>query len=169
MASKTLTLLKSKGILACLKYRLAKSSLGNLAFSFAFWRKIPIPQDFRFLFLTTHRAGHNAMIRFLKKSNISFNVHFLENGAKRYTNELRLLSSYPTYPICMLSEWNFEGYEKYTSLLQPAKIPALILVRDPISICKSMVNFVHHRTDGYQVMGGGAENALCRIKILHLF
>lgn len=155
MKSKTLSLLKQQGILACLKYQFFKHFGKQIATLF-YYLNMPLPQKFSFILLSFHGVGHNAMIKFLKKSNIDFNIHFLENGKKRYKNEFCLLHQSYKYPIVALSEYNFCNYSKYISALAPAKVPAVILVRDPISACKSYINFVHPTYGKLRInMGGG--------------
>ncbi|MCX2716496.1 hypothetical protein OQH61_01960 [Helicobacter sp. MIT 21-1697] len=152
--SKTLKILEEQGICATLKYQFFKRCAKFLA-PFLYKRNHALPPNYRFYFITYHATGHNAMTNFLKYCNISLNVQFLESGFERYKSNYVRLSTKPTYAALALCEYNFKDFTKYTSTLD-SKVPALILVRDPISILKSGINFAQPQQDK-QLMGGGAE------------
>lgn len=68
-----------------------------------------------------------------------------------------MMSAIPRYSILSLSEHHFEDYAKYTRLIQ-AKVPALVLVRDPISTLKSYLNFAQPNKNLTYSGGGGGQN-----------
>ena len=152
--SKTLTLIKEQGIFVGIQYMFLKKFAKFIA-PILFRLNRPIPHNYQFYFITYHATGHNAMLQFLQNCNISLNVEFKESGFERYKKNYMRLSTNPTYAALALCEYNFKDFAKYTHTLN-AKVPALILVRDPISILKSIINFFTPPQKHIKKMGGGA-------------
>lgn len=137
--SKTLAIFKKQGILAAFKYQLLKKCSSLIA-SIAWGFNIPLPHKYQLLFVSSHYVGRYALWNFLSQCKINLNECVFESGFQAYKRNFRriLLEDSPTFGIA-LSESDFKGFTKYYHLLN-AKVPALILVRDPISMCKSIVN-----------------------------
>lgn len=153
--SKTITLIKEKSIFAAIQYMFLKK-VAKLIAPIFFRLNRPLPHSYQFYFITYHTTGHNAMMNFLQNCGVSVNVNFLENGLQRYVQNYARLSTYPTHATLAICEYNFKDFVKYTRTLN-AKVPALILVRDPISMLKSNINFIVPTKENIQLAGGGAE------------
>ncbi|WP_026944122.1 DUF2972 domain-containing protein [Helicobacter rodentium] len=120
----------------------------------------PLPHTYQFYFITHHATGHNAMMDFLKLCGISINGDIQNiNALQRYKQNYKRLTRFHTHCALALCECNFKGYCNYTHLLN-AKAPALLLVRDPISILKSCINFVATPKEKRIIRGCGADKLL---------
>ena len=101
----------------------------------------PLPHKYKFYFITHHATGHNAMLYFLHHCGVFIKGDIEDLDAFwRYKNNYERLSTFHTYCAISFSECHFKGYHKYMRLFN-AKVPALLLVRDPISILKTCINF----------------------------
>lgn len=149
--TKTSMLSKAKGLLVALKYQFLKHSASLMAIIF-YKLKTPLPHLYQFYFITYHATGHNAMMNFLAYCGVSLNHDWQHiNGFERYERNYKRLLSVRTNCALALCEYNFKDFLKYTRLLN-AKVPALLLVRDPISILKSCINFISN--ENTQIIGG---------------
>lgn len=144
-------ILRKYGILAALKYRCFK-----LSAPIFYKYNLPLPAKYRFVVVSSHGVGHNALVYFLSNQKIYCSNRYLKSGYKRYCEDYTMIGSLPCYSIISLSEHHFEDYAKYTRLIQ-ARVPALVLVRDPISTLKSYLN-VAQDNKNLIYSGGGGQN-----------
>lgn len=121
----------------------------------------PLPPHYQFYFITYHAIGHNAMMDFLKYCGVSINGDCQEiSSLERYKKNYETLSRFHTHCPLALCEYNFKDFYQYTHLLN-ARVPALLLVRDPISVLKSCINFV--ATPKEKTINEGGQNKLLNI------
>lgn len=114
----------------------------------------PLPHKYKFYFITHHATGHNAMLYFLHHCGVFIKGDIEDLDAFwRYKNNYERLSTFHTYCAISFSECHFKGYHKYMRLFN-AKVPALLLVRDPISILKSCINFAATPKNKIQIARG---------------
>ncbi len=127
-------ILQKHGMIAMLKYRFLK-----LFVSIFYRYNLHLPPKYRFVVVSSHGVGHNALVYFFTNQKIYCSNRYLKSGYKRYCEDFNMIGSLPCHSIISLSEHNFEDYAKYTQLIN-AQVPALVLVRDPISTLKSYLN-----------------------------
>ena len=155
-------ILRKYGIIAALKYRCFK-----LSAPIFYKYNLALPFKYRFVIVSSHGVGHNALVYFFANQNIHCSNRYLKSGYKRYCEDFNMIGSLPCHSIISLSEHNFEDYAKYTRLIQ-ARVPALVLVRDPISTLKSYLNVAQPNKNLTYCGGGGAELILWWQKICYV-
>ena len=97
------------------------------------------------------------MMDFLKYCGVSINGDCQEiSSLERYKKNYETLSRFHTHCSLALCEYNFKDFYQYTHLLN-ARVPALLLVRDPISVLKSCINFVATPKEKTINGGGGGK------------
>ncbi|MFB1645258.1 DUF2972 domain-containing protein, partial [Campylobacter molothri] len=103
---------------------------------------LPLPDNYEFVFLLIHGAGTTAMTRYLRLCNISLNRHW-GDPVFQYLDSYRMLIKKSNYNVIILagclSKANFNLGIKFYNLIQK-KIPAICVVRDPISVLRPIVN-----------------------------
>lgn len=103
---------------------------------------IKFPKKADFIIIGSHGLGRNAFLLFLQYCNVRVNWYYAFEGYyKRCYMYLTHLLFKPKKQICGITfaELNVEGENKIIEKITQ-KIPAIILVRDPISILKSHIN-----------------------------
>ena len=155
--SKTLKILKEEGLGSAFGYK-CKKLLAPILINLTWDLGFSMPNSYGFFYIASHATGHNGLRGFLQKCGVRMPRHFEEDGKVRYRdNCLSLLSGSGHSAIC-LSEIYFKDYQKYFSSLTK-RVPALVLMRDPISILKSVVNFTYTNDDKMSVVWGGGGSA----------
>ncbi|RDU72315.1 DUF2972 domain-containing protein [Helicobacter aurati] len=158
----TWRIFREKGIKQALTHRLNRILRDNifidLFIPLAWQLNKKLPKGYKFLYIASHATGHNAMQKFLTQCNIQTNWHFEEDGYTRYKDIYkRLIKDKHHYNIITLSEYNFTDHQKFFATIRE-KVPAIILVRDPIAICKSAINHSMERKNITTIIrGGGAD------------
>lgn len=154
--SKTKEIFKNQGLLPALSYQYhkIKYKIQYKMVSILYFANRALPHKYHFVYLSSHATGHNAMKIFLEKCGVSTNWHFRQTGYERYESIYNMLINSSLYPAIMQAECDFEDYEKFMRTID-AKVPALVLVRDPISILKSCVNFPYQRECKEEIIRGG--------------
>lgn len=102
---------------------------------------LPLPQNYSFIFLATHGVGRAATGSYLQSCGVPYFNEFQSfcNNKERYKAFYELLCLHPnTCNIITFSEMRIEQ-EKLIYLLR--KRPFLILIRDPISNLKTLLNY----------------------------
>ena len=101
---------------------------------------LPLPNNYKFIFLSTHGCGRAATGSYLKLCGV-----YYDNSKQSLNNKARYINYYnellnPIYPnhIVHISEYcDFQN--KFIALLE--KKPMLMLLRDPVSNLKSLLNY----------------------------
>ena len=102
---------------------------------------LPLPQNYRFIFLASHGVGRAATGSYLQSCGVPYFNEFQSfcSNKERYEAFYELLCLHPnSYNIITFSEMRTEQ-EKLIYLIE--KRPFLILIRDPISNLKSLINY----------------------------
>lgn len=113
----------------------------NIPAEMAWEWNLPLPNNYKFIFLSTHGVGRAATESYLKLCGVYYDdtVQLLNNEQKyiRFYNEL----IDPFYPTMMvyITEVHPQDQEKFISLLE--KKPFLMLIRDPILNLKTLCNY----------------------------
>ncbi|MBZ7975238.1 DUF2972 domain-containing protein, partial [Campylobacter molothri] len=101
---------------------------------------LPLPDNYKFVFLLIHGAGTSAMTYYLKLCNINMNRHY-GDPIYQYIDSYKILLS-DSYNIIILAGRDYgmkKEIFKFYSLLQK-EVPAICVVRDPISTLKPIIN-----------------------------
>ncbi|MBT0858590.1 capsular biosynthesis protein, partial [Campylobacter coli] len=120
-----------------------KINYENISPELAWDINLPLPDNYEFVFLLVHGAGTTAMTRYLRLCNINVNRHW-GDPLFQYLDSYRILVSNPkAYNAIILggclNKHNFDFGIKFYNLIQK-KIPAICIVRDPISVLRPIVN-----------------------------
>ncbi|MBK1973997.1 capsular biosynthesis protein, partial [Campylobacter sp. TTU-622] len=120
-----------------------KINYKNIPAELAWEMNLPLPDNYEFVFLLIHGAGTTAMTRYLRLCNVKLNRHW-GNPLFQYLDSYRMLvSNLKTYNAIILAgclnKHDFNFGIKFYNLIQK-KIPAICVVRDPISILRPIVN-----------------------------
>lgn len=102
---------------------------------------LPLPDNYSFIFLTTHGVGRAATGSYLSTCGVPYfdELSSFDSNKYRYMANYDILNSYKyPYNIITFAELKPEQ-EKFIYLLK--KKPFLILIRDPISQLKSLFNY----------------------------
>lgn len=90
-------ILQKHGIVAMLKYRFLKR------FAPMFYRyNLPLPTKYRFVVVSSHGVGHNALVYFLSNQKIYCSNRYLKSGYKRYCEDYTMIGSLPCCSIISL-------------------------------------------------------------------
>ncbi|PZT48051.1 hypothetical protein B6S12_05745 [Helicobacter valdiviensis] len=110
----------------------------NIPAEFAWEINLPLPENYKFVFLGVHGAGTGAMVEFLRYCNIRLNpiVNFSNFG--KYLEMYVGLQSGECNAIVLSSY--AEKYNDKLYYLISKKVPYLCLVRDAISLLKPFIN-----------------------------
>lgn len=103
---------------------------------------IKFPKKADFIIIGSHGLGRNAFLLFLQYCDVRVNWYYAFDGYyKRCYMYFTHLLFKPKKQICGMTfaELNVEGEDKIVEKIDQ-KIPAIILVRDPISILKTHIN-----------------------------
>ncbi|HEB7554612.1 TPA: DUF2972 domain-containing protein, partial [Campylobacter coli] len=120
-----------------------KINYKNIPAELAWEMNLPLPDNYEFVFLLIHGAGTTAMTRYLRLCNININRHW-GDPLFQYLDSYRILISNPkAYNAIILAgrlnKHNFDFGIKFYNLIQK-KVPAICIVRDPISVLRPIVN-----------------------------
>lgn len=118
----------------------------------AYYYNMPLPHYYKFIYMATYGAGYQAMIKFFRYCGIC--VAELWTGAPEPQNEYEnfystLVANKDKYCMIYLSGRGLYGREKLFALID-SKVPLLIIMRDPISIYKPIVNHLGMRDYQYE-------------------
>ena len=135
--SKTLRLLRDariSGALDHLRIKLGLPSRVELSWKLG----LGLPGGYSFLYITSHSHAHNALFTFLQKCGVASVFHYLEDGFTRYKHCYELVSGC-SGAMVLLAETGFRDDKKFFRSIK-SKVPALVVMRDPIALLKSWVN-----------------------------
>ncbi|MCW0205220.1 DUF2972 domain-containing protein, partial [Campylobacter lari] len=120
-----------------------KINYKNIPAELAWEMNLPLPDNYKFVFLGIFGAGSDAMDKFLRHCGVKMNLR-VNNNYKRYLNAYEhMLCNKNNYNAIVLSGHKvLEDSTKLFFLIQK-KVPYLCIVRDPISLLKPLVN--HHQ------------------------
>ncbi len=118
--------------------------------------RIKLPKNYKFIALSSHGVGHNVFWKFLKECRVRINWHCFEQAEIVY---LRIWDTLISGKILkkhnnaiVLAEYGFIDSAKLFSLID-SSVPCVILVRDPISIIKTNLNFQSRNADDWLIIG----------------
>ncbi len=111
------------------------------------WKcKATIPKNYDFIYLASHSVGHNAMLSFLMRCGVCLNWHYAQSGKERFMDIYKMLIIQKckgflakNHNVIAISEFGFADKEEFCARFTK-KTPILFLVRDPISMLKSIIN-----------------------------
>ena len=113
---------------------------------------MPLPHYYKFIYLSTYGAGYQAMQKFFRYCGICVAELWtaLAEPQKEYEQFYNtLIANKEEYCIIYLNGRGLYGREKLFALID-SNVPLLIIVRDPISIYKPIVNHLGERDYQYE-------------------
>ncbi|ECO6945918.1 DUF2972 domain-containing protein, partial [Campylobacter jejuni] len=119
-----------------------KINYKNIPAELAWEMNLPLPDNYEFVFLLVHGAGTTAMTRYLRLCDINVNRHW-GDPLFQYIDSYRMLVNSKAYNAIILAgclnKYSINFGIKFYNLIQK-KIPAICVMRDPISVLRPIVN-----------------------------
>ncbi|STQ85889.1 DUF2972 domain-containing protein [Helicobacter muridarum] len=104
---------------------------------------LPLPSGYGFIFLAIHGCGAGAMQVFLEECNIATNSRFDSDRDIYFTHFKNLVFRRDKYIAIWARAYNFESSKLY--YLLDSNVPAICVVRDPISLIKPLINHLGNK------------------------
>ncbi|ECL1867813.1 DUF2972 domain-containing protein [Campylobacter jejuni] len=118
-----------------------KINYNNIPAELAWEMNLPLPDNYNFIFLVIHGAGTTAMTYYLRLCSIEMNRHY-GDPIYQYLDSYKRLLIKTSYNVLVLAGRDYgmkKEIKKFYSLIAK-EVPALCVLRDPISILKPIVN-----------------------------
>ncbi|MCV3549395.1 DUF2972 domain-containing protein [Campylobacter sp. CNRCH_2013_0671h] len=120
-----------------------KINYKNIPAELAWEMNLPLPDNYKFVFLSGGLSGHAAMMSFFSACNIGYLYHHMNPIKSRYIEYYGFNENLDKYAIITYGQYSLsQGLNiicKYLNLVK-INIPIVFLVRDPISRLKTGVN-----------------------------